>query len=87
MSTAAKCTLGASIVFCCATIYGVHYVQEYEKGLMEAGLDKDEERKKKFLQKNLNMRELEEQKALHDALLKTQAVSQPLSSEPASEDD
>lgn len=31
MSTRAKMTLGASIVLCCGTIYGVHYLQIYEK--------------------------------------------------------
>jgi hypothetical protein len=31
MSTAAKVTLGASIVFCCGSIYGVHYIQRYEQ--------------------------------------------------------
>ncbi|KAF7727138.1 hypothetical protein EC973_007999 [Apophysomyces ossiformis] len=87
MSTAAKLTLGGSIIFCCATIYGVHYIQEYEKGLMMAGLAKDEERKKKFMQQSLNMKELEEQQALHEALLKTQTVSRPLSSDPVSEED
>ncbi|CAO3598024.1 unnamed protein product [Absidia cylindrospora] len=75
MSTAAKITLGTSIVFCCASIYGVHYIQRYEQ-------EDDERRLKKEQQQN-NQRELEEQQALHKELLKTQTVSKAPSSEPA----
>ncbi|ORY97691.1 hypothetical protein BCR43DRAFT_249114 [Syncephalastrum racemosum] len=87
MSTKAKMTLGASIVFCCGTIYGVHYLQRYEKELMQRGIEKDDERRQKLAQRVENMRELDEQQALHEQLLKTQAVSKAPSSQPASEDD
>ncbi|KAI7876349.1 hypothetical protein K492DRAFT_151765 [Lichtheimia hyalospora FSU 10163] len=87
MSTKAKFTLGASIVLCCGTIYGVHYLQRFEKDLMRQGLEKDDERRRKLQQREENMRELEEQQALHQELLKTQTVSKLPSSEPASEDD
>ncbi|KAI8393346.1 uncharacterized protein BYT42DRAFT_609147 [Radiomyces spectabilis] len=86
MSTKAKMTLGASIVLCCGTIYGVHYLQRYEKELMALGVEKDEERRKKREQRELNMKELEDQHALHKALLETQSVSKAPSNEPASED-
>ncbi|KAL1931255.1 hypothetical protein VTP01DRAFT_10392 [Rhizomucor pusillus] len=87
MSTRAKMTLGASIVLCCGTIYGVHYLQIYEKELMRQGLEKDDERRRKLLQRQENMRELEEQQALHRELLKTQAVSRAPSNKPATDDD
>lgn len=35
MSTKAKLTLGASIVLCCGTIYGVHYLQRFEKDVRQ----------------------------------------------------
>ncbi|KAI8343945.1 hypothetical protein BC941DRAFT_464185 [Chlamydoabsidia padenii] len=87
MSTAAKATLGASIVFCCASIYGVHYIQRYEQELMRQGLVKDDARRLKKEQQQANQRELEEQQALHKELLKTQSVSKAPSNEPASTDD
>ncbi|KAI9312903.1 hypothetical protein BX666DRAFT_2030782 [Dichotomocladium elegans] len=87
MSTKAKATLGASIVLCCGTIYGVHYLQRYEQEIMRQGIEKDDERRRKLKQREENMRELEEQKVLHEALLKTQTVSTAPSSEPASEND
>ncbi|KAI9494746.1 hypothetical protein BDB00DRAFT_727600, partial [Zychaea mexicana] len=71
----AKLTLGASVVFCCGTVYGVHYLQRFEKELMRQGLEKDDERRQKLQQREENMRELEEQQALHKELLKTQKVS------------
>jgi protein PET117 len=51
------------------------------------GVLRDDERRKKKEQQVSNMRELEEQKELHEALLRTQQVSNIPSSEPASEDD
>jgi protein PET117 len=48
---------------------------------------RDDERRKKKEQQKINMRELKEQNELHEALLKTQQVSQLPSSEPISEDD
>jgi hypothetical protein len=35
MSTAAKVTLGTSILFCCASVYGVHYSQNVEKEVLK----------------------------------------------------
>ncbi|KAI9307168.1 hypothetical protein BJ944DRAFT_158555 [Cunninghamella echinulata] len=87
MSTAAKITLGASIVFCCASVYGVHYIQRYEQELMRQGLIKDDERRLKKEQQKNNQRELEEQRALHEELLKTQTVSKPPSNEAISDTD
>ncbi|KAI8891087.1 hypothetical protein K501DRAFT_236094 [Backusella circina FSU 941] len=87
MSTAAKVTLGTSILFCCASIYGVHYSQNAEKENLRMGVLRDDERRKKKEQQVINMKELEEQKELHEALLRTQQVSSLPSSEPASEDD
>ncbi|KAI8069303.1 hypothetical protein BC940DRAFT_366740 [Gongronella butleri] len=87
MSTAAKVTLGASIAFCCASIYGVHYIQRYEQELLRQGLIKDDERRMKKEQQRNNQRELEEQQALHAELLKTQAVSKPMSNEAVSDQD
>lgn len=54
---------------------------------MRKGIEKDEERRRKLKQREDNMRELEEQQALHQALLKTQTVSKPPSSDPATDDD
>ncbi|CAO0795700.1 unnamed protein product [Mucor circinelloides] len=87
MSKAAKATLTASIVFCCASVFGVHYIQNEEKENLRAGVLRDDERRKKKEQQTLNMRELKEQQELHEALLKTQEVSKLPSSEPISEDD
>ncbi|CAO3624195.1 unnamed protein product [Cunninghamella blakesleeana] len=86
MSTAAKITLGASIVFCCASVYGVHYIQKYEQEIMRQGLIKDDERRLRKEQQRINQRELEEQQALHEALLKTQTVSKAPSNEALSDD-
>lgn len=87
MSTAAKTTLAASVLFCVASVVGVHYIQIEEKENLRAGVLRDDERRKKKEQRQLNMRELREQNELHEALLKTQEVSKLPSSEPASEDD
>ncbi|KAI7860225.1 hypothetical protein BDC45DRAFT_473973 [Circinella umbellata] len=87
MSTKAKLTLGGSILFCVGTVYGVHYLQQFEKQLMRQGIEKDDERRRKLKQREENMRELEEQQALHQELLKTQKVSKAPSSEPATDDD
>ncbi|ORX61630.1 hypothetical protein DM01DRAFT_1370670 [Hesseltinella vesiculosa] len=87
MSTAAKVTLGASIAFCCGSIYGVHYIQRYEQELLRQGLIKDDERRLKKEQQRNNERELMEQQALHAELLKTQTVSTLPSNEPISQDD
>lgn len=54
---------------------------------LRAGVLRDDERRKKKEQQTLNMRELKEQQELHEALLKTQEVSNLPSSEPISEDD
>ncbi|KAI9032614.1 hypothetical protein CLU79DRAFT_727113 [Phycomyces nitens] len=87
MSTPAKITLGASVAFCCATVWGVHYLQTYEKELLRKGLEKEQDRRDKKEQQRINMLELEEQRALHEALLKTQKVSSLPSNEPAPERD
>ncbi|KAI7868761.1 hypothetical protein BDF14DRAFT_1724075 [Spinellus fusiger] len=80
MSTPAKITLGASILFCCGSVWGVHYLQRYEKELLRMGLEKDTQRREEKEQQRINRLELESQKALHEALLKTQQVSLPPSS-------
>lgn len=54
---------------------------------MQRGIEKDDERRQKLAQRAENMRELDEQQALHEQLLKTQAVSKAPSSQPASEED
>ncbi|CEP18987.1 hypothetical protein [Parasitella parasitica] len=88
MSKAAKATLTASIVFCCASVFGVHYFQNEEKENLRAGVLRDDERrKKKQQQQTLNMRELKEQQELHEALLKTQEVTNLPSNEPMSDED
>ncbi|KAI8375821.1 hypothetical protein BD560DRAFT_445647 [Blakeslea trispora] len=87
MSKAAKATLMGSIVFCAASVFGVHYLQNEEKATLRAGVIREDERRKKKEQQALNMRELKEQQELHEALLKTQQVSQPPSNEPASNDE
>ncbi|KAG2211619.1 uncharacterized protein EV154DRAFT_544466 [Mucor mucedo] len=86
MSTTAKATLAASILFCCASVAGVHYIQNEEKANLRAGVLRDDERRKKKEQQQLNMRELKEQTELHEALLKTQQVTSLPSSEPAEEE-
>ncbi|GAA5796903.1 hypothetical protein EDC94DRAFT_510566 [Helicostylum pulchrum] len=86
MSTTAKATLAASILFCCGSVVGVHYIQNAEKSNLRAGVLRDDERRKKKEQQQLNMKELKEQTELHKSLLETQRVSQLPSSEPASED-
>jgi protein PET117 len=53
---------------------------------LRAGVYRDDERRKKKEQRLLNMKELKEQQELHEALLKTQQVSQLPSSEPVTEE-
>ena len=53
---------------------------------MRQGLIKDDERRLRKEQQRINQRELEEQQALHDALLKTQTVSKAPSNEALSDD-
>lgn len=48
---------------------------------------RDDERRKKKEQQTLNMLELKEQQDLHEALLKTQEVTNLPSSEPISDED
>ncbi|KAI9279114.1 hypothetical protein BY458DRAFT_532241 [Sporodiniella umbellata] len=85
MSTKAKVTLASSIVFCIASVTGVHYAQNLERENLRAGVINDtERRRKKEEQRLLNMKELEEQNQLHESLLKTQTVSKLPSNEPAS---
>ncbi|KAI7903819.1 uncharacterized protein BX663DRAFT_505330 [Cokeromyces recurvatus] len=81
MSKAAKATLTASILFCCASVFSVHYFQTEEKENLRAGVLRDEERRQKKEQQQLNIKELKEQHELHEALLKTQQVSKPPSNE------
>ncbi|KAI8990251.1 hypothetical protein BDB01DRAFT_780673 [Pilobolus umbonatus] len=87
MSTKAKTTLAGSILFCCASVVGVHYIQLSEKENLRAGVFRDEERRRKKEQRKLNMQELKEQTELHQALLQTQQVSNLPSNEPISEED
>ncbi|KAI8639324.1 hypothetical protein BD408DRAFT_421590 [Parasitella parasitica] len=87
MSKAAKATLTASIAFCCASVFGVHYFQNEEKENLRAGVLRDDERRKKKQQQSLNMRELKEQQELHEALLRTQEVTNLPSSESISDED
>ncbi|EIE81473.1 hypothetical protein G6F46_006548 [Rhizopus delemar] len=76
MSTKAKLTLASSVAFCIASVTGVHYIQNSEKENLRAGVLQDEERRrKKQEQQALNMKELQEQTELHEALLKTQSVT------------
>ncbi|CAO3690169.1 unnamed protein product [Umbelopsis vinacea] len=74
MSTRAKITLAGSFVFCGFTIWGVHYLQRYEKELMRAGLVREEERQQRKLQQQANKEELDAQKLLHEQLIKSQSV-------------
>ncbi|KAI8991627.1 hypothetical protein BDF20DRAFT_845628 [Mycotypha africana] len=86
MSKAAKATLLASVLFCGASVVGVHYIQNTEKENLRAGVLRDEERRQKKEQQRNNMKELKEQRELHEALLKTQEVSKIPSNEATTED-
>ncbi|WFD36682.1 hypothetical protein MCUN1_003569 [Malassezia cuniculi] len=44
MSRAAKATFVASIVFTTSIVWGVHFIQRYERDSMYAGVIRDEER-------------------------------------------
>ncbi|KAH8556211.1 hypothetical protein BGW37DRAFT_471516 [Umbelopsis sp. PMI_123] len=74
MSTRAKITLAGSFAFCGLTIWGVHYLQRYEKELMRAGLAREEERQQRKIQQQANKEELDAQKALHEHLIKSQSI-------------
>ncbi|KAI9286839.1 hypothetical protein BC943DRAFT_320071 [Umbelopsis sp. AD052] len=74
MSTRAKITLAGSFAFCGLTIWGVHYLQRYEKELMRAGLVREEERQQRKQQQRANKEELDAQKALHEHLIRSQSV-------------
>ncbi|KAI9485726.1 MAG: hypothetical protein EXX96DRAFT_645646 [Benjaminiella poitrasii] len=86
MSKVAKATLTASVLFCCASVFGVHYFQTEEKENLRAGVLRDDERRQKKQQQQLNMKELREQQELHEALLKTQEVSNAPSNESIADD-
>ncbi|KAG2186398.1 hypothetical protein INT43_002836 [Umbelopsis isabellina] len=75
MSTRAKITLAGSFAFCGFTIWGVHYLQRYEKELMRAGVHREEERQQRKMQQLANKEELDAQQALHEQLIKSQSVT------------
>ncbi|KAJ2962283.1 hypothetical protein NQZ79_g2506 [Umbelopsis isabellina] len=80
MSTRAKITLAGSFAFCGFTIWGVHYLQRYEKEasferLMRAGVHREEERQQRKIQQLANKEELDAQQALHEQLIKSQSVT------------
>ncbi|KAM3589198.1 hypothetical protein VKS41_000071 [Umbelopsis sp. WA50703] len=75
MSTRAKITLAGSFVFCGFTIWGVHYLQRYEKELMRAGVLREEERQQRKMQQLSNKEELDAQQALHEHLIKSQSIT------------
>ncbi|KAJ1931998.1 hypothetical protein EC988_009603, partial [Linderina pennispora] len=72
MSKAAKLTFLSSCVFAAGTIYFVHRAQELERASMYQGVLRDQERK---AQREKNLRELDETRALHAQLVQTQPDS------------
>ncbi|KAK9712380.1 hypothetical protein K7432_007183 [Basidiobolus ranarum] len=72
MSTKAKLTLAASIVFTTAVVYAVHDMQIEERTNMHQGVLRDDERKR---QKQQNILDLEYQRQLQAHLEKGQSVS------------
>ncbi|ORX95014.1 hypothetical protein K493DRAFT_315216 [Basidiobolus meristosporus CBS 931.73] len=76
MSTKAKLTLAASIIFTTAVVYTVHDMQIEERTNMHQGVLRDDERKR---QKQQNILDLEYQRQLQAHLEKDQTVSRKTS--------
>ncbi|KAJ2673791.1 hypothetical protein GGI25_004598 [Coemansia spiralis] len=72
MSKAAKLTFLSSCVFAAGTIWFVHKAQKLERETMYQGVIRDQERK---IQRDQNVREFDETRALHEQLSKDQEVS------------
>ncbi|KAJ2346705.1 hypothetical protein GGF43_004927 [Coemansia sp. RSA 2618] len=70
MSKAAKLTFAGSCVFAVGTIWFVHKAQEWERESMYQGVIRDRERK---AQREQNVREFDETRALHAELIKEQS--------------
>ncbi|KAI8323374.1 hypothetical protein GQ54DRAFT_258310 [Martensiomyces pterosporus] len=69
MSKAAKLTFLSSCVFAVGTIWFVHKAQESERESMYQGVIRDQERK---AQREKNIREFDETRALHAQLIQEQ---------------
>ncbi|KAJ2825811.1 hypothetical protein IWW50_002682 [Coemansia erecta] len=70
MTKAAKLTFAGSCVFAVGTIWFVHKAQEWERESMYQGVIRDRERK---AQREQNVREFDETRALHAELIKEQS--------------
>ncbi|KAJ1730970.1 hypothetical protein LPJ72_004189 [Coemansia sp. Benny D160-2] len=70
MSRAAKITFACSCLFAAGTIVFVHKSQELERESMYQGVIRDQERRSQ--QREQNIREFDETRALHAELVKTQ---------------
>lgn len=53
MSTTAKATLAASILFCCASVAGVHYIQNEEKAVSTRQLTIESNEKKSLIRRTI----------------------------------
>ncbi|KAI9479185.1 hypothetical protein BX667DRAFT_495740 [Coemansia mojavensis] len=69
MSKAAKLTFAGSCAFAVGTIWFVHKAQEWERASMYQGVVRDQERK---AQREQNLREFDETRALHAQLIQQQ---------------
>ncbi|BGP16037.1 hypothetical protein JCM10213_006827 [Rhodosporidiobolus nylandii] len=82
MSRTAKAVFGASILFCAASVYGVHMIQVNERETMFAGVIRDEARLAAKRQQKERELEFEEQARKRAYLESLQAVSNPVTAPP-----
>ncbi|KZS94759.1 hypothetical protein SISNIDRAFT_452874 [Sistotremastrum niveocremeum HHB9708] len=76
MSRTAKVTLVASMLFCGVTVWGVHYLQNWERETMYQGVIRDDARRAEKLKKREEeLRESARKQSVYESVQKVQTSS------------